>query len=126
VNVNIYRALHDEVGEPSGAPENPQYITGFRRRLFPGKRPAFIAMVKAVRDALKAEGRPVGNSMQCIIGDVGIVTRGMGFASMTDWSAAQTAGLPDNVMNILQEAQADGPTFESIESRLLRNITDTL
>lgn len=123
IGVNVFKDLHAEVGEPSGVPENPSIIFGVRQFLHPGKRAEYVAMVKAIRAELKAVGRPVGNSMECIVGEGGLVTRVIGFESVAAWGTAQQAGFPDSVTNILKEAQANGSLFQSMDSRLMRNIT---
>jgi hypothetical protein len=126
VGINILQDIHDEVGDPSDAIENPAVFAIFRQRLVPGKRPAFIEMSKAIRDTLKSEGKPVGNTMQCIIGDTAMYSRSNGFASTADWAATRSTPLSNDVMGIINTAQADGPIFESIEALLLRNITASL
>ena len=126
VDINILQDIHDEVGDPSNAIENPAVFAVFRQRLVPGKRQAFIEMSKAIRDTLKSEGKPVGNSNQCIIGDTAMYSRTSGFASTADWAAARSTPLSNDVLGILNAAQADGPIFESIEALLLRDITASL
>jgi hypothetical protein len=126
VGINILQDIHDEVGDPSDAIENPAVFAIFRQRLAPGRRPAFIEMSKAIRDTLKSEGKPVGNANQCIIGDTAMYNRSIGFASTADWAAARSTPFSNDVMGILSTAQADGPIFDSIEALLLRNITASL
>ena len=126
VGINILQDIHDEVGDPSDAIENPAVFAIFRQRLIQGKRPAFIEMLKAIRDTLKSEGKSVGNANQCIIGDTLMYSRTNGFASTADWAAARSEPFSNDVIGIINAAQADGPIFESIEALLLRNITAAL
>jgi quinol monooxygenase YgiN len=126
VGINILQDIHDEVGDPSDAIENPAVFAIFRQALVPGKRPAFIEMSKAIRDTLRSEGKPVGNANQCIIGDTAMYNRSIAFASTADWAAARSTPLSNDVLGILSAAQADGPMFDSIEALLLRNITASL
>jgi hypothetical protein len=111
IETNVYRDIHNEVGEPSGMLEKPEYVAGFRQTLAPGRRADFIAMAKTIRETMKGEGKPVGNTMQCVIGNPNIITRAMGFASMADWGAAQNAGFSKDVAGIIAAAQANGPLF---------------
>jgi heme-degrading monooxygenase HmoA len=123
VEVSVLQDLHAEVGEPSDLIENPGIVVVYRQLLAPGKRDAFIAMAKTVRAMLKKEDRPVGMTMQSLFGNTSVITRSLGYESVAAWSAAQNAGWPAAVIDVLKNAQADGPMFESVECLLVRDVT---
>jgi hypothetical protein len=128
LQVGVLEDITTQVGGEPLAPGGESIFQSFTMRALPGKQAKLLNFIGQIREARAGAGRPPANILRVAIGDVSTILALWSYADSAAWAADQAAGQPDSVNAVIEQAQADAdfPYSETIGSRVMRDITDSL
>jgi len=128
LQVGVLEDITTQVGGEPLAPGGESIFQTIALRALPGKQAKLLNFIGQMREARAGAGLPPANVLRVAIGDFNTILVVRAYADSAAWAADQEAGQPDSVNAIMEHAQADAdfPYSETVGSRVMRDITDSL
>jgi hypothetical protein len=128
VEVRLANDISVEVGGPSESLASAQVIQVMASRILPGRRAKQIEMIRQMREARSAAGRPTANVLELVAGQAGVLLLAWGYPDLNAWATDRDAGQPKGAQDILQRVLADPefPFVENLSTRVYSDITNQL
>jgi hypothetical protein len=128
LNVGVLEDITTQVGGEPLAPGGGSIFQSIALRVLPGKQAKLLNFIGQMREARAGAGLPPANILRTAIGDISTILVVRAYTDGAAWAADQAAGQPDSVNAIMELAQADAdfPYSETVGSRVMRDITDSL